>query len=768
MKLSGYRTATIGDDWEHGLPVGNGTLGALVYGEPARHEITIAHERVVLPTDPPRRAPDLAPDLSRIRELIAGGRAQHAAELGVQRAQEQGYPGLQWTDPLVPSASIVIETADTSVSDYRRTVEFESDLARIEWCTGGGRRCIEVFASRSENLVAVRLRGFDSALRIRLQQPENAVTTRSGVKGGNADLVRFAAVSADDRETLTMRFTPPWEAKLLGADSTISTTHEGDDVIVFSRVVPVYRDDSVAGTHDAAAAQAHQPSFDALLDQQITLCRETINVVGLSLGSPPQAIIDSSTEELFDAEGTESANHLVELQHRSGQRLIAGSTGEYPPTLQGVWSGTFDPAWSSDYTMNGNVQNGSIASMLSAGNPRQLRSFLDMLEGFSGDFTNNAERLFGARGFVLPSRCSPTHGACTHFDAQHCHEYWTAGGAWAALFFFDYVWHTGDLKYLEEHAYPFARQVEAFYEDFLVRDPNGRLRFSPSYSPENRSPSFGSQACANATMDRAALVALLNGLLRAAALLQIDAELEERRRSWLETAPPYRIAPDGTLAEWLDDGVEEELGHRTSSQLLGTWFEPEVELVRHHSDAIARLVRAKLAWRASGGHREEMAYGLVQLGIAAAAVGDAELALECVDRMSRLYFLPSLSTTHDVGAIFNVDIAGGFPAVIHAMLLGSTVGELRLLPALPQRWSDGSISGLHARGAVIVDELEWTPSELRLRAHTTLGARRLRACSPLVVTLPAGWRLRDAEASSDGSWAQDVPDGGSFVVEAWR
>jgi len=763
MSTSRFWTGTRGVDWEHGLASGNGVIGALLYGEPARHEITVAHERVVLPTDPPRAAPQLAGDLERIRGLIAKGRAQDAADLGVARAAEQGYPGLQWTDPLVPSITVVLET-DGEAEDYRRQIDLDRDVATVSWTVTGEPHGIDMFVSRADHAVIVRLRGSADAARVSRTSPRNVVTTASGVKGGNAARVSFDEWSDGDDLWLSQRFAAEWRLQVTGSDAVVSRLASGDGVLTLAIGV----EPTGTGATDAAAWHERisrlPRDFDLLLERHVAALAAEVAVARVEFGG---ASGERATEDLLADESPDARNTLVAVQYRAAQRLIASSTGELPPTLQGVWSGTFDPAWSSDYTMNGNVQNGSIASMLSTGNPAQLRTYLDMLEGFAADFRHNSAQLFGTQGYVLPSRCSPTHGVCTHFDAKHCHEFWTAGGAWAALFFFDYAWHTADLDYLREHAYPFAREVERFYEGFLFEDVDGVFEFSPSYSPENLSPTFGSQACRNSTMDRAALACLLQGLRRAARLLGSDAELDPRRAEWLRKLPAYRVAPDGTLAEWLDDGVVEDIGHRTASQLLGTWYEPDGDILTRLREPVRAVIRDKLRWRESGGTREEMAYGLVQLGLAAAAICDGDLALECVDRMSRLYFLPSLATTHDVGAIFNVDIAGGFPAVVNAMLVGSTVGTLKLLPALPGRWRSGSVAGLHARGGVVVDELSWTPSHLRATLRIEPGARALREGRPLHVELPTGWR-RVGAADTGSSWALDPVDGATITIEAGR
>lgn len=746
--VTGFTSTSAAEFWERGVVAGDGRLGAILWGRPGHHRVTLSHEVVVLPTDPVRSAPLLAPDLPTFRRLIREGKAQDAAELAVRRAEAEGYDRLQWTDPIVPVAELSLDGAVEHADRYRRDVDLRTGVVEVTWRSAGVEEAIRLFVSRADRVAVLEVRGGTEP--VRLGEPgDTGPTTTSGVRGGNAGLAVFEKVAAAGASALLLRFTAPWAPVGSGALTRVRTLASNEDrALLVVDVVP-----------SAAADPARSPDlptdWDVLLRRHEHALRAQVRTTTLDLGAIRRG---APVEELMAGQDGQSRDELLEIQHRAAQHLIASSTGEFAPTLQGIWSGTFDPAWSSDYTMNGNVQTGAISSMLSTGNAPALRTYLDMLERFGDDFRENARRLYGASGFVLPSRCSIRHGRTTHFDERHCHEFWTAGGAWAAASFFDLCWTTADLDYLRDHAYPFGREVERFYEDFLVWEDD-RIVFVPSYSPENTSPTFGSQACRNATQDRAVLAVLLRDLLRASSLLGVDEDLGRRRRAWVAALPDHRVAPDGSLAEWTDDGVEERLGHRTASHLLELWFELDGPAPAWLRDAVRTTVRRKLDWRASPQGKEEMAYGLVQLGLAAAAVGDAEGALECVDRMSRHYFLPSLSTTHDVGAIFNVDIAGGLPAVVHAMLVRSGLGTLDLVPALPERWAaTGGITGVHARGGIVVEDLRWAPSSVSVRLRALPGSRHIRGGEQLRVSTDGRGAVREV----------DIEDGEVRTVELAR
>ena len=667
-----------------------------------------------------------------------GDRPRRRPNWGWPGPPSRAIPGCSGPTPLVPAASLAIP-GPADGENYRRDVDLDGVVA-ISWDVAGRPRRIRVLVSRADSVTVVELTGFpDAAATVALQPPgDEGPADGPGIRGGNAKHVSFTrpAPAPGELAALRLAFRADWDFEPTGATTRLSVLSESADVTTLLLAVDPDSDRSDRfGTRTGALPE--DADFDSLAARH----QEAVSGIARVELDLDVAVSGLSTEALLASTDPDHRRELLLLQLAAAQALIAGSTGELPPTLQGVWSGTYDPAWSNDYTMNGNVQNGSVAGMLPTGNAGQLDTWLRMLEGFTADFIDNSTQLFGTTGYVLPSRCSPTHGRTTHFDAQHCHEFWTAGGAWAAAFFFDRAWYTGDLRFLTERAYPFGRQIEEFYVQFLTFDRTGTLVFDPSYSPENSSPTFASQACRNATMDRAALARLLHDLLAAAEILGRDTDLAARRRAWLGALPPYRIAPDGTLAEWLDDGVVENLGHRTASALFGWWFTPDPDLLARPALAAATraLIKGKLDWRARTPGAEEMPYGLVQLGLAAAVIGDRLGAGECLSRLSRLYFRPALTPTHDLGGIFNVDIAGGLPALVCAMLITSFDDRVSVLPALPPEWPTGRVTGIHLRGGLVVTELRWGPERIEL-VLAAPGPDNLFRGREFTVQFPAGFR----------------------------
>jgi alpha-L-fucosidase 2 len=459
----------------------------------------------------------------------------------------------------------------------------------------------------------------------------------------------------------------------------------------------------------------------------------------------------------------EAVRRAIEIAYISGRSNIISSTGELPPTLQGVWQGTWRPAWSADYTMNGNVQNGALAGVGVTGTPELALSLLGLVLPHLDDYRENARRVYGADGMLLPSRMS-THGIANHVDRSFPHVFWTGAGPWVLRIAADTVALTGDRSVVDDRLWELVEGVLAFGETATVV-VDGIRHFSPSYSPENTPDGSATPLAIDAAID----VAAYRDAARAARLLgraRGDDSLDDRWQALASSVPDFAVAPDGTLAEWLDPAAQENAAHRHVSQLYPLWYETDEMFGADAPPAAAlrqaaqRTIDAKVAWRAADPApppgRMEMAFGLAQIGLAAAALGDAETAVQCVEWLSLLHWRPSLTTTHDADSIFNLDASGALPAAVASMLSRSTVDSLHLLPALPARWPRGRITGLRARGGIVIDRLSWD------EASATVELRRLPAASWLC---PAGTTM--VHAGSGFTWRneQGDADGSAQVVE---
>ena len=668
------------------MVTGNGRQGALLWGEPDEVRLTLSHERLFLPSQPPLDPPDTAAILPRLRELLDQGRYADAAEAVCSQAAagDPAYKKLLWIDPLAGAATLTLRPRRAApTTDFRRQVDLGTGVVTQSWRDADGEVKIEAFASRPANAIVVRLIGFSGSLQL-----------------GPIDGTPPVPVSWQvDGLTLTARFEADWPGALTGY--RVHCQVLPDHLLVIRTLLPGEPDPPVSGT------------FESLLASHAAVHGELMDRAQLSL---------AQVQPYFDA----------------GRYTIISSTGELPPTLQGVWSGTWTPPWSSGYTLDGNLP-AAVAALLPTGTPELMLPVFDLLDSVRDDLRRNARRLYGARGLLTPLHLS-THGRQNHFGPVWCLTFWTAGAAWMSRLYFDYWRYTGDREFLRDRAWPFLREAAEFTLDFVqLRD--GVAFFSPSYSPENASVTTGSQACVNATMDVATTRDLLTNLLRGAAELGIDDPDEPRWRALLAALPPYRVA-DGLLAEWCHPDLADQPAHRHASHLWPLWYEPDPLITEDPvlRAAATATIRSRLTWWLSA-DADEMAYGLAQLGLAAAALGLAEEAWVAVERMASRYWRSSLVPTHNRDALFNVDIAGGLPAVVTAMLVRSAHGRLDLLPALPAAWPRGRVTGLCARDAVRVGELVWEPGRVSVvltARHDVVVTVGLPGAPDQSVSLPAG------------------------------
>jgi hypothetical protein len=725
--------------WEQAMVTGNGLLGAMVYGRPSDETIIVNHGQLYLPMWQPMPPPDTAARLPEIRHMLATGKFRQAANLVVETADKEGYGGKRWTDPFIPACDLKVTMPPAgAVNNSERSVDFATGVAAVNWTDDRGSFSRRVFASRADGLIAMSISGpAMGTVTCRLQL---ATRPTKGQGGGNAEQVFKDGIGnigiAADKGYLTYRssFRKAWPGSPQGYEVAArviptggTTTTEGDaisitgadEVVVLVRVELLNDFTKSHLPAMIAALGGIKPDFAKLLARHAAIHGPLFSRVRLDLGGGADATLPS--EQLIAKSSVgKLAPGLLEKVFDAGRYTVISSSGEVFPNLQGLWTGTWDPRWSSDFTMNGNVQS-ALAADLSGNFAAGLEPYFRFLDARMADFRENARRLYGCRGIHLPSRAS-THGLDIHFDATWPMTFWHAGAAWAAQFYYDYALYTGDRTFLKTRAMPFMKEAALFYEDYLVAGPDGKLLFSPSYSPENEPANTQAPACINATMDVAAVRELLTHLIAACKALGTEADAVPRWQAMLEQLPAYQINSDGALKEWTTPLLQDSYAHRHVSHLYPLFAGLPADIAA--DPALRQAFRVALEKRMAVRRREnggDMAFGLVQMGLAAASLRDAGTAYEVVDWLANKFWGPNMVSTHDPKNIFNTDICGGLPAVVLRMLVDSSPGRIDLLPALPPQWPAGTLTGALCRGNIEVRTLQWSPAEITatLRSATT-------------------------------------------------
>ncbi len=720
----GFYSTRAAEKWEESLVTGNGTMGAMIAGNPYNESIVFNHALLYLPLFEPLKPVSQGKHLEHIRWMMLNGKYAEASQFVVDLANSEGYNGKHATDPFIPAFRMNVVSDSLKVKNYARTVDFTTGEVEVKWEDENGVYSRQTFISRPENVVAIRLRSNDGAF-INTSLNLSQITTHDEGRrkkfklGDNLGIEKVESTAVDNALTFRAWYERTWEGsfkgyegvvKVVKNDGTLSVEsnnliiNNATEVLLLARVEPSTDMDHSIADAMSSALSTLPDNYEKLLNTHQKVHADLFERVSLDLNAT-DADRRKSSEELLALGGGSPA--LIERLFDAARYNVLCATGVNPPNLQGIWGETMTAPWSGDYTTNGNLPV-VISHYLQANTPELMLPLFNRLETYMDDFKVNARELYNCRGIHVSSRFS-THGLNNHWDATWPMTFWTVGAAWYSLFYYDYYLYTLDEDFLRNRALPFMEQAALFYEDFLKEEKDGKYIFNPSYSPENHPANSKSQACINATMEIMGANGLLRTVIEASRVLGVNEDKIPVWQAMLAKIPPYELNENGEIREWMWNDLKDNHNHRHASQLFGLYDLHDPLIMNNEALRMGckRTIdrRMEIRRQDNGGI---MAFGMCQLAFTSAALGETETTFDMLKWLGNSYWNNNLVSTHDPKKTFNVDICGGYPSLVMKMLVYSEPGVISLLPCTPEEWSKGTIKGVALRGGIRMEALNWS------------------------------------------------------------
>ncbi|MBV5282918.1 MAG: glycoside hydrolase family 95 protein [Paludibacter sp.] len=720
--------------WTEALPLGNGRLGAMVFGNPATEQIQLNEATIWAGSPNNNPNPEALTNIPKIRELVFAGKYFEAQTLATQKVMSPTNQGM----PYQPFGDLRISFPGHSrYTDYYRDLNLDSATTSVRYKVDGVTYKRETFTSFTDQVVIIRLTASKKK-----KITFNAVFTsphQDVFIASDGNCVTLDGVTANhEGQKGKVKFQGRVTAKTQGGtitckDGVLSVENANEATLYVSIATNFNNYKDITGDAQERAktylTKALEHSYAETKKAHIAYFKTFMDKSSLDLGDNTST---ETTDKRVENFAKTNDAHLVATYYKYGRYLLicASQPGGQPANLQGIWNDKMLPSWDSKYTTNINLEMNYWPAEVT--NLTELNEPLFRLTKEVSETGKDAAKImYGAEGWVLHHNTDIWRVTGSIDKAPS--GMWLAGGAWLSLHLWEHYLYTGDIAFLKS-VYPLMKNAALFFDQVMVKEPTHNwLVLCPSNSPENVHPGLDGQAttAGGVTMDNELISSLWNIIIASSKTLNTDADFANHLQNRLKEMAPFQIGRWGQLQEWMNDWDDPADIHRHVSHLWGLY--PGSQISPYRTPELFDAARTSLIHRGDPSTGWSMAWKVCYW----ARLLDGDHAYKLItDQLSLVRnelkkggTYPNLLDAHPP---FQIDGNFGCTAGIAEMLMQSYDGFIYVLPALPTIWGKGEIKGLVARGGFEMD-IKWSQNKVEkvtIKSQNS-GNCRLRSLTPL-------------------------------------